>query len=83
MALNLLLSFNWQNKGKYKMFKYMIQEFNRDDRDYRRFFQSRNVSLSSFNKSRSLINERNISGKKDRINENSFFPMIAKKMLKV
>ncbi len=46
------------------MFKYMIQEFNRDDRDYRRFFQSRNVSLSSFNKSKSLINERNISGKK-------------------
>ena len=45
------------------MFKYMIQEFNRDDRDYRRFFQSRNVSLSSFNKSKSLINERNINAK--------------------
>ena len=65
------------------MFKYMTQEFNRDDRDYRRFFQCRNVSLSSFNKSRSLINERNISGKKNTISENSFFPMIAKKMLKV
>ena len=64
------------------MFKYMIQEFNKDDRDYRRFFQSRNVSLSSFNKSKSLINERTISGKKDK-SENSFFPMIAKKMLKV
>ena len=65
------------------MFKYMIQEFNKDDRDYRRFFQSRNVSLSSFNKSRSLNNERRISGKKDKVIENSFFPMIAKKMLKV
>ena len=83
MALNLLLSYNWQTKGQLKMFKYVTQEFNRDDRDYRRFFQSRNVSLSSFNKSRSLINERNISGKKDSISENSFFPMIAKKMLKV
>ena len=65
------------------MLKYMIQEFNKDDRDYRRFFQSRNVSLSSFNKSKNLINERNISGKKDKIRENTFFPMIAKKMLKV
>ena len=65
------------------MFKYMIQEFNKDDRDYRRFFQSRNVSLSSFNKSKSLNNERRISGKKDKISENSFFPMIAKKMIKI
>ena len=64
------------------MFKYMVQEFNRDDRDYRRFFQSRNVSLSPFNKSKCIINERKISGKKDKISENSFFPMIAKKMLK-
>jgi len=64
------------------MFKYMVQEFNRDDRDYRRFFQSRNVSLSSFNESKSLINEKKICGKKDKISENSFFPMIAKKMLK-
>ena len=64
------------------MFKYMIQEFNRDDRDYRRFFQSRNVSLSSFNKSKSLINERNISGKKDKISENSFFSNDSKKNVK-
>ncbi len=65
------------------MLKYMIQEFNKDDRDYRRFFQSRNVSLSSFNRSKSLNDQRKITGKKNEINENSFFPMIAKKMLKV
>ena len=65
------------------MFKYITQEFNKDDRDYRRFFQSRNVSLSSFNKSKSLNSDRKICGKKDKISENSFFPMIAKKMLKV
>ena len=65
------------------MFKYMTQEFNKDDRDYRRFFQSRNVSLSSFNRSKSLNDQRKITGKKNEINQNSFFPMIAKKMLKV
>ena len=65
------------------MLKYMIHEFNKDDRDYRRFFQSRNVSLSSFNRSKSLNDQRKITGKKNEINENSFFPMIAKKMLKV
>ena len=62
------------------MFKYMIQEFNKDDRDYRRFFQSRNVSLPSFNRSKSLNDQRKISGKKNKISENSFFPIIAKKM---
>jgi hypothetical protein len=61
----------------------MIQEFNKDDRDYRRFFQSRNVSLSSFNRSKSLNDQRKISGEKIKISENSFFPIIAKKMLKV
>ena len=65
------------------MFKYMIQEFNKDDRDYRRFFQSRNVSLPSFNRSKSLNDQRKISGEKIKISENSFFPIIAKKMLKV
>ena len=65
------------------MFKYMTNEFNKDERDYRRFFQSRNVSLSSFSKSKSLNDEKKVSGKKNNIGENSFFPMIAKKMLKI
>ena len=65
------------------MFKYMIQEFNKDDRDYRRFFQSRNVSLASFNRYKSLNDQRKITGRKDEISEHSFFPMIAKKILKV
>ena len=65
------------------MLKYLTHEFNKDDRDYRRFFQSRNVSLSSFDGSRNFNKDRKGSGKKSKISENSFFPMIAKKMLKI
>ena len=66
-----------------KMLKYLTHELDKDDRDYRRFFQSRNVSLSSFSKFRNLNNDKRVSGRKNKINENSFFPMIAKKMLKI
>ena len=65
------------------MIKFLSYEFNKDDRDYRRFFQSRNVSLSPFAKLRSYKNEIKASGKKNTISENSFFPIIAKKMIKV
>ena len=66
-----------------KMLKYLTHELDKDDRDYRRFFQSRNVSLSSFSKFRNLNNDKKVSGRKNKINENSFFPIIAKKMLKI
>ena len=66
-----------------KMLKYLTYELDKDDRDYRRFFQSRNVSLSSFSKFRNLNNDKRASGRKNKINENSFFPIIAKKMLKI
>ena len=65
------------------MFKYLSYEFNKDDRDYRRFFQSRNVSLSSFVKSRGLCDEIKASGNKNQISDNSFFPILAKKMMKI
>ncbi len=65
------------------MLKYLTYELDKDDRDYRRFFQSRNVSLSSFSKFRNLNNDKRVSGRKNKINENSFFPIIAKKMLKI
>ena len=65
------------------MLKYLTHELDKDDRDYRRFFQSRNVSLSSFYKFRYLNNDKRVSGRKNKINENSFFPIIAKKMLKI
>ena len=65
------------------MLKYLTHELDKDDRDYRRFFQSRNVSLSSFSKFRNLNNDERVSGRKNKINENSFFPIIAKKMLKI
>lgn len=65
------------------MIKFLSYEFNKDDRDYRRFFQSRNVSLSSFAKLRSYKNEIKASGKKNTISENAFFPLIAKKMIKL
>ena len=65
------------------MIKYFSNEFNKDERDYRRFFQSRNVSLVSFSTSRSLNKDRKAAGKKIEINDNSFFPIIAKKMLKI
>tara|TARA_B100000524_G_scaffold36983_1_gene18056 strand:- start:286 stop:483 length:198 start_codon:yes stop_codon:yes gene_type:complete len=65
------------------MVKYLSYEFNKDDRDYRRFFQSRNVSLSSFVKSSTLKDDRKTSGKKNKILENTFFPIIAKKMAKL
>ena len=65
------------------MLKYLTHELDKDDRDYRRVFQSRNVSLSSFSKFRNLNNDKRVSGRKNKINENSFFPIIAKKMLKI
>ena len=65
------------------MLKYLTYELDKDDRDYRRFFQRRNVSLSSFSKFRNLNNDKRVSGRKNKINENSFFPIIAKKMLKI
>ena len=65
------------------MLKYLTHELDKDDRDYRRFFQCRNVSLSSFSKFRNLNNDKMVSGRKNKINENSFFPIIAKKMLKI
>ena len=65
------------------MIKFLSYEFNKDDRDYRRFFQSRNVSLSSFSKLRSYKNETKTSGEKNKISEASFFPIIAKKMIKI
>ena len=72
----------WKENEK-KMLKYLTYELDKDDRDYRRFFQSRNVSLSSFSKFRNLNNDKRVSGRKNKINENSFFPIIAKKMLKI
>ncbi len=65
------------------MLKYLSYELDKDDRDYRRFFQSRNVSLSSFTKFRNLNNDVSVSGKKNKFSENAFFPIIAKKMLKI
>ena len=51
------------------MFKYLTHELDKDDRDYRRFFQSRNVSLSSFSKFRNLNNDKRVSGRKNKFNE--------------
>ena len=65
------------------MLKYLSYELDKDDRDYRRFFQSRNVSLPSFSKFRNLNNDKRVSGRKNKINEDSFFPIIAKKMLRI
>ena len=49
------------------MLKYLTHELDKDDRDYRRFFQSRNVSLSSFSKFRNLNNDKRVSGRKNKI----------------
>ena len=65
------------------MLKYLTHELDKDDRDYRRFFQSRNVSLSSFSKFRNLNNDKRVSGRKNKINENSFLSYYSKKMLKI
>ena len=63
--------------------KYFSYEFNKDDRDYRRFFQSRNVSLSKFAKTKSNYSDKRARGEKISFTETSFFPIIAKKMLKI
>ena len=65
------------------MFKYLTHELDKDNRDYRRFFQSRNVSLSSFSKFRNLNNDKRASGRKNNINEDTFINIIAKKMLRI
>ena len=63
------------------MFKYITQEFNKDDRDYRRFFQSRNVSLATYGKKIEWYENNKSSGRKSKFNDESFFPIIAKKMI--
>ena len=62
------------------MVKVVAREFNKDDRDYRRFFQSRNVSLPVFKKYNQWDNSSKTSGVKHSITEKDFFPIIARKM---
>ncbi len=63
------------------MIKFFSEEFNKDDRDYRRFFQSRNVSLPTFISKSRWYDQKKVSGSKLKLNEEGFFPVIAKKML--
>ena len=63
------------------MIKYFSGEFNKDDRDYRRFFQSRNVSLPTFMPKPKWYDPKKSSGKKFKFYEDTFFPLIAKKMI--
>ena len=63
------------------MVNFLDDEFNKDDRDYKRFFQSRNVSLSHFAKKIGWDEENRQSGPKLDIVKDSFFPLIAKKMM--
>ena len=63
------------------MMKFFAEEFNKDDRDYRRFFQSRNVSLPTFGSISKCHDSRKASGKKLKLNEGGFFPIIARKMV--
>ena len=63
------------------MIKFFAEEFNKDDRDYRRFFQSRNVSLPTLISKSRWGESKKSSGEKFKLNEDGFFSLIAKKMV--
>ncbi len=63
------------------MIKFFAEEFNKDDRDYRRFFQSRNVSLPTLISKSRWCESKKSSGAKFKLNEDGFFSLIAKKMV--
>ena len=62
------------------MVKVFSAEFNKDERDYRRFFQSRNVSLPKLISKSRWYDAKNVSGNKLALAEDSFLSLIAKKM---
>ena len=63
------------------MMKFFAEEFNKDDRDYKRFFQSRNVSLATYGRKIEWYENKETSGRKLKFTDDSFFPIIAKKMI--
>tara|TARA_B100001094_G_C18016739_1_gene713001 strand:- start:664 stop:858 length:195 start_codon:yes stop_codon:yes gene_type:complete len=60
------------------MLKYAEIEFDRDERDYRRFFQSRNISLGKMIKKAGNITEKNLFGKKDTLIREQILKLISK-----
>ena len=63
------------------MVKVFSAEFNKDERDYRRFFQSRNVSLPKFISKSRWYDSKKASGNKLTLAEDGFFSVIAKKIM--